>query len=276
MKRIMTMVAIIFALALPTRLLAAGDISYCGSISIGSGILEAGAVNAFEKKTGIKFSKIDNSGSGKGIKALKEGNATLAGLGRSIKPEEKKDKLSATTIGYDAIAVFVHKNNPIKNISKEQLKGVYTRKITNWKDVGGKSAVIAATTEKLSGEKRGAVEMFQKMILDGAEYGTGMKEFDSPKDQLVDLAKNDNGICTVSLGLLSTLDADTRSKIKTISVQNFAPDSKNIQSGSYPISVPLQLVTAGLPKDAEKEFIKYILSAEGQAIVGKNFVPVRK
>jgi phosphate transport system substrate-binding protein len=276
MKNLFTAVTLALTLVIPAQLLAAGEISYSGSISIGTGILEAGAAKAFEKKTGIKFTKIDNSGSGKGIKALQEGKVTLAGLGRPIKPEEKREKLSAVTIGYDAIAVFVNKSNPVKNLSKEQLKGIFTVKVTSWKEVGGKNVPIGATTETLSGERRGAVEMVQKLILNGADYGKGMKEFDSPRDQLIDLAKNENGICTVSLGILSSLDADTRSKIKTISVQDNAPTSQNIQSSSYPISVPLQLVTKGLAKEEEKEFIKFILSPEGQAIVGNNFVPVRK
>jgi len=276
MKRLFTTLTLAFTLGMPAQLLAAGEISYAGSISIGTGILEAGAAKAFEKKTGIRFTKIDNAGSGKGIKELQAGKVTLAGLGRPIKPEEKKAKLSAVTIGYDAIAVFVHKSNPLKNISKEQLKGILTNKVTSWKELGGKNAPIAASTEKLSGEKRGAVEMVQKLILNGADYGKAMKEFGSPRDQLIDLARNENGICTVSLGILSSLDAGTRSKIKTLFVQDYPPTSQNIQSGSYAISVPLQLVTRGLAKDEGKEFIKFILSAEGQAIVGKNFVSVRK
>lgn len=268
------LVSLLFVI--PQTVKAADEISYAGSISIGAGIIEAGAAKSFEQKSGIKFKTIDNSGSGKGIQALLAEKATLAGLGRPIKPEEKKQNLSATTIGYDAIAVFVHKNNPVKNLSKEQLKGIFTGKITNWKQVGGGNAPIAPSTENLTGALRGAVEMVQKMVLDGAQYGKGFKQLESPVKQLADLSLSENGICTVSLGLLPTVTPEVRGKIKKILVDNIPADDKNIQSGAYLVSVPLQLVTKGLPKGSEKEFIKFILSGEGQTIVEKNYVAVRR
>jgi phosphate transport system substrate-binding protein len=95
----------------------AADISYSGSSTIGTSILKVGAVAAFKTKTGISFSKLDEPGSGKGVKALLDGQVSLAGASRPLKPEEKKEKLIGTTIGYDAIAVFVHVDNPITNLS---------------------------------------------------------------------------------------------------------------------------------------------------------------
>ncbi|WP_054696526.1 substrate-binding domain-containing protein [Geotalea toluenoxydans] len=132
---------------LPT--LALADITYSGSSTIGTGILKAGAADAFANKTGKKLASIEIPGSGKGVKALIEGKVMVAGASRPLKPEEKKEKLSSTTIGYDAVTVFVHKNNPIKNLSKEQLKGIFTGKIKNWKEVGGKNAPIVPNTEIL-------------------------------------------------------------------------------------------------------------------------------
>ena len=77
---------------------------------------------AFEKKSGKKFKSVEIPGSGKGIDALMAGKVELAGASRPLKAEEKKAGLAAATIGYDAIAVFVHKSNPVKNLTKEQLK----------------------------------------------------------------------------------------------------------------------------------------------------------
>jgi phosphate transport system substrate-binding protein len=255
--------------------LALADISYIGSSTIGTGILkEGGAAAAFEKKTGKKFSSIDIPGSGKGVQALIDGKTELAGASRPLKPEEKKAGLSATTIGYDAIAVFVHKSNPVKNLTKEQLKGIFTGKITNWKEVGGKNAPIVPNTEIIAG-KRATIEMFQEHVMDGAKYGK-FKEVDLPRDQIVELTKQENGICGVSLGLLASLSAAEKAKVKAISVAGSEPSDKNVQSGAYIISRPLLLVTKGLAKGEVKEFISYILTSEGQAIVTNNFVPVRK
>lgn len=257
---------------LPT--LALADITYSGSSTIGTGILNAGAADAFARKTGNKLSSIEIPGSGKGVKALIEGKVMVAGASRPLKPEEKKEKLSSTTIGYDAVTVFVHKNNPVKNLSKEQLKGIFTGKIKNWKEVGGKNAPIAPNTEILDG-KRATIEMFQEHVLDGAPHAK-FKQIDLPRDQIIEVAKDENGICSVSLGLYATLPGDIKGKVKPISVNNTAPDDKNVRSGAYLISRPLNLVTKGVAKGEVKEFISFMLSSEGQAIVGKNFVPVRK
>lgn len=264
----------LFATLMTLPQIALGELSYSGSSTIGTGVLNSGGVAAFEKKTGKKFKAVDIPGSGKGVQTLIDGKVELAGASRPLKPEEKKAGLSATTIGYDAIAVFVHKSNPVKSLSKEQLKGIFTGKIKNWKEVGGKNAPIVPNTEILTG-KRATIEMFQEHVMDGAAYAK-FKEIDLPRDQIVDLVKNENGICSVSLGLLASLSKEERDKVKAISVNDIQPTEKNVQSGAYLISRPLLLVTKGLPKGDVKEFISFILSPEGQAIVAKNFVPVRK
>lgn len=264
---------ILTLVALPA--LAAEELRYIGSSTIGTGVLQAGAASSFEKKTGIKFATIEQPGSGKGIQALNEGKTPLAGASRPLKPEEKKEKLIGTIIGYDAIAVFVHQGNPVQNLTKEQLKGIFTGQIKNWKEVGGPDAPIAPNTEILTG-KRATVEMFQEMVLDGGAYGKGFKEIDLPRDQIVDLAANPGGVCSVSLGLLAAVPGEVKARVKPISINGVEPTEKNVQSGAYLISRPLLLVTKGLPKGEVKEFINFMLSPEGQAAVAKNFVPVRK
>jgi len=254
---------------------AGDELSYSGSSTIGMSVLDAGAVKAFEQKTGTKFKSIEQPGSGKGLQALLDGKVTLAGASRSLKPEEKAKKLLGTAIGYDAIAVFVHKNNLVKNLTKEQVKGIFTGKIKNWKEVGGKDAAIKPNTE-ITGEKRATMLAFQEMAMDNAAYGAGFKEIDFPRDQIVDVAKNENSICGVSFGLLAAVSGDLRGNVKAVTVNGIAPSDANIQSGAYLISRPLLLVTLGLPKGDVKKFIDFMLSPDGQKIVGQNFVPVKK
>ena len=260
---------------MPQAAMGKDVLSYSGSSTIGMSILEAGAVEAFKAKTGIKFDSIKQPGSGKGIKALIDGKATLGGASRRLKTKEKKARVLGHTIGYDAIAVFVHKSNPVKNLTKAQLKGIFTGKITNWKEVGGKDAPITPNTEIL-GEKRATMLVFQKLAMDNAAYGKGFKEIDYPRDQIIGLAKDKTGICTVSLGLLAAVTPEVRKNVKAIDVNGVKPDDKNIRSGAYLISRPLILATKGLPKGKAKKFIKFILSPEGQTIVAINFVPVRR
>ncbi len=272
-KLLVFMMATLFIL--PQAAMGKDVLSYSGSSTIGMSVLEAGAVEAFEAKTGIPFDSIKQPGSGKGIKALIDGKVTLGGASRRLKTKEKKARVLGHTIGYDAIAVFVHKSNPVKKLTKAQLKGIFTGKITNWKDVGGKNAPITPNTEIL-GEKRATMLVFQQLAMDNAAYGNGFKEIDLPRDQLVALAKDKTGICSVSLGLLFAVSPAVRDSIMAVSVNNVAPTDKNIRSGAYLISRPLTLGTMGLPKGKTKQFIRFMLSPEGQAIVAKYFVPVRR
>jgi phosphate transport system substrate-binding protein len=274
-RKFIAALVVVVVFFLPYVAAGEDEISYSGSSTIGMSVLEAGAVKAFEGKTGIKFKSIEQPGSGKGVKALLEGKVTLAGASRALEAEEKKQKLIGQAIGYDAIALFVHKSNPVKDLTKEQVKGIFTGKIKNWKEVGGKDAPIHPNTE-IAGHQRATMLAFQEMAMDKAPYGKGFKEIDFPRDQIVEVAKDENGICSVSFGLLAAVSPDLRDKVKVVTVNGIEPTDRNIQSGAYLISRPLLLVTAGLPKGNVKKFIDFMLSKEGQEIVNKNFVPVRK
>jgi phosphate transport system substrate-binding protein len=274
MKRILILAAILSFFCTPFAL-ATEELRYIGSSTIGTSVIKAGAADAFAKKSGSRFAAIEEPGSGKGIQALLEGKTSLAGASRPLKEEEKRQKLIGTTIGYDAIAIFVHASNPIANLSKEQLKGIFTGSIKNWKEVGGKDAPITPNTE-IQGDKRATIEMFTELALDGAAHGKGFKEIDLPRDQIVEVAGDPNAICSVSLGLLAAVPADQRAKVKAVSINGLEPNDANVQSGAYLISRPLLLVTRGLPKGEAKEFISFMLSPEGQTVVAKNFVPARR
>lgn len=263
-------------LAAPSLPLAADTLGYSGSSTIGQSILEAaGGRAAFERKSGITFATFEVPGSGKGIEALLAGKVNVAGASRPLKADEKARKVLGTIIGYDAVAVFVHKDNPVKDLSKEQLKDIFTGKVKNWKQVGGKDAPIAVNTE-IQGEKRATMEMFNELVMDKAAYGAGFRQIDLPKDQIIDVARNPNAIGTPSLGLLAAVPADVRGKVKAISVDGIPPSPENIQSGAYLISRPLNLATLGPPAGSAKALVDFMLSAEGQSIVAKDFVPVRK
>ena len=268
-----TLLCTFFVMALSTTA-AWGGLAYNGSSTIGMGYMQAGAASKFTGKTGINVAPILNDGTGKGLKALAEGKASLAGASRPLKPEELAQGMVPTTIGYDAIAVFVNVDNPIFNLTKAQLKGIFTGRIRNWKEVGGKDATIVPNTEILNG-KRATIEMFQEMILDGEKYGNGFKQIDLPRDQIVEVSHEKYGIASVSRGLLIAMTPERRSRVKVIRVDNFNPNPTNVRSGRYPIARSLFMVTLGAPKGETKTFMDYVLSSEGQSIMKNNFVAVK-
>lgn len=273
-KFLLLFIAVCIAVS-PEAVIAGSDLSYSGSSTIGMGILDAGAQKAYEEKTGKKFALVEMPGSGKGLEALLDGRVMMAGVSRDLKKKEKEQNLKGTVIGYDAIAVFVHADNPVQNLSKEQLKGIFTGKIKNWKEVGGNNAPIEPNTE-IAGAKRATMLEFQEMVMDGAPYGEGFKQIDFPKDQIIETAKNKNAVCTVSRGLLMKLSAYMRTKVKVVNVNGAGPTEAEILSHAYIISRPLLLVTLGKPKGEAKGFVDFMLSPEGQNKVRINFVRLKQ
>lgn len=114
------------------------------------------ALEAFKSvKPGIDIS-VEGSGSGNGIKALLDGTCDIANSSREMKPEEKDKgkasgkKIREIAIAYDMIVPVVHPSNKVKNLTKEQLKGIYDGSITNWKQVGGDDMNIVVVSRDSS------------------------------------------------------------------------------------------------------------------------------
>lgn len=246
--------------------IAFAGLTYEGSSTIGENIMPD-ATKAFSAKSGKNFDSIGLLGSGKGFKALMEGKTQIAGLSRALTGDEKRQKPYSQIIGYDAIAVFVNVENPVKDLKKEQIKGIFTGNITNWKDVGGPNKPIVVITEILSGSDRATIKEFKEMALDGEAYGK-TKEIDKPHDCVLAVEKDPWAITHASLSFKEP-------KVKAVSAMGVTPTNTTIQSGEYFLARPLVLATKELPAGDIKAFFDFILSPEGQAIVAKRFVPVK-
>ncbi len=254
------------ALVLASPVPAAAELSYVGSSTIGENIMPA-AVEAFTKKTGIKLLSIGSQGSGKGLDMVVSGAAPLAGVSRSLTFVEKQQRIYYQTIAYDAVAVYVHDSNPVTNLSKAALKGIFTGRIRNWKEVGGKDGPIVAITE-IWGAKRAQMVEFRDQVMDGATYREDRREVDRPPDQVTALLAEPQGITSVST-------AQGRPGIRAVAIDGFPPDERSVRSGAYLLSRPLLLVTPARPDPDARRFVEFMLSAEGQAIVARKYVPVR-
>ncbi|HEX9243796.1 MAG TPA: phosphate ABC transporter substrate-binding protein [Anaeromyxobacter sp.] len=256
-------------------LAGAADVLYGGSSTLADTVLQGGIVQGFQGKTGIKVQLADLSGTGKGLKALAEGKLHVVGAGRTLTPDEKKSGLLGTIVGYDGLAVFVNKANPVKDLSKEQLKDVFTGKVKSWKDLGGKDVKIVTQIEPLA-SKRATVQTVQELILDGAPFVQGIREVESLKEQLAEVSRSEGAICIASIGFLASAPPGVRDAVRTVSLDATPPSDANIRSGAYLLSRPMLLVTKGLAVGDVKSFMEYVLSKEGQVIVEKFFVAVKK
>jgi phosphate transport system substrate-binding protein len=240
-------------------------LTYDGATSISNRILPL-ALPAFEKKSGVTV-KVERSGGGKGLKAMFAGQADVAGLSRALSPEERDKKPSVAIIGYDALGVWVNEQNPVKNLTKQQLRDLFTGKITNWKQLGGKDRPVLACTEHLLSE-RATLEAFRQLALDGAAYGP-VKELEDPSDCLKFAATEPGAVTPATT-------AYAIAGVRPVAIDGTSPESQYVRSSTYPLTRPMLLVTREPPAGALREFIDFMVSPEGQALVAQaGFVAAR-
>ncbi|MDP1808186.1 MAG: phosphate ABC transporter substrate-binding protein [Actinomycetota bacterium] len=266
-------VAVLIVAALAGGFAAAGywasrnEITYTGSSTIGEHIIPEAFI-IFSNKTGTKIGSIEVPGSGKGIKAVIDGKAPLAGSSRPLKPEEEQQGIESQPIGFDALGVFVNNDNPVKNLSKSQVIDIFTGKIKNWREVGGPDKPISVITEIL-GQARATMLEFQELAMDGQPYTKARKEVDRPADQVAELQKNSNGIISVSA-------AFSRPGIRELTIGGISISNKTVNaSGTYPYTRPLVLVTKQNPPSVVQEFLDFMASSRGQEIVNRQFYTVK-
>ena len=183
--------------------------------------------------------------------------------------EENQTTFEYTPIGTEAFVFFVHKDNPITNLTTKQIKDIYSGKITNWKDVGGKNEKIAAFQRN---EGSGSQSMLKRFMGD-------TPIMDAPTEMVNDLMAGiieqvaDYKSKTNSIGFSFRYYVEGIIKnpdIKTISIDGAAPTSENIRNGSYPILTSIYAVTYKENQNGNVDkLLEWILSDEGQYIINE-------
>jgi phosphate transport system substrate-binding protein len=240
-------------------------LSYEGATTIGTNIMPE-AARLFQAQTGVKFSSIGGAGADAGFKAAVEGRATFGGVARELTVDEKARVGGYEVIGFDVMGVFVNAGNPVKSLTRAQLKEIFTGRATNWDQFGGPTHAITVYSEKLSGG-RATVKAFKDMVLGAEPYGP-LKELEDATDCVKDVAADAGGITASSMSFAIA-------GVMALSIDGAAATRGAVQSGAYPLKRPLILVTRDVPAGDAKAFLEFMLSPEAQAIVGRKFVPVK-
>lgn len=234
-------------------------------------IAQSAAEKFMESNPGVSIT-VSGGGSGNGIKAIIDGTTNIANSSRFIKDKEVKSAVENGTypvpfaIAMDALIPVVHPSNPVKDLSIEQLRKVYTGEISNWKDLGGDDAKIAVVGRDTSS---GTYEVWDEKVMN--------KERVTPKALVV--ASNGAMVQTVAnnklaLGYIGV--GYVNETIKVLSVEGVAGSVKTVLDGEFPISRYLYMFTKGWPQGDTLKFINFVLSDAGQEIVGKTgYVPLR-
>jgi phosphate transport system substrate-binding protein len=184
---------------------------------------------------------------------------------RDLTPAEQGRGLRAEIVAIDGIAVIINRNNPVSNLSMEQIRGIYTGTITNWSQVGGNNAPIAVVSREAGSGTRGAFEEiigFQGRLLAGANESTSTGAIKAGINQ------NPNAIGYISLGSVD----DT---IKAISVGGVTPETVNVQRGTYRVARPFIILTGRNVHPETAAFVEWMFSPAGQNVVRRNWITVR-
>lgn len=243
--------------ALPDEKASLASVSLDGSTSMEKVIGILG--ESFQKDTGIAFT-YNPTGSGSGIKAVSEGRCDIGLASRNLKDEEKASGLTETVIAHDGIAMIVNPDNPIRNLSITDIVGIYTGKITNWSQVGGKDEKIVVIGREAGSGTRDGFESITK-TKNACKY---RQELTSTGDVITTVAQNPNAIGYASA-------ASIKNSVKALTVDGVAVNEENIQNGKYTIQRPFVLVTKKAVKlsDAAKKFFDYATSRTSHDLISK-------
>lgn len=251
----------------------------CGSSSKGPKISVVGSTTVAEpmeqlaekyKETMVDANiEVQGNGSSAGIKAVADGTANMGMSSRELSQDEKALGLTETVIAHDGIAVVVNTTNEVTDLTKEQIKGIYEGKITNWSEVGGKDAPIIVVTREAGSGTRGAFEELLGLltsdkastIIDTALVGEGTGSI------MATVASKENAIGYISLGYMDET-------VKPVSVEGVMPSAETVLAGDYTISRPLLLLTSSNISADAKAFLDYIVGSEGQSVIAEKYIPI--
>ncbi len=249
----------------------AGDKIVCeGSSTVGP-IAKAFAEYYMTKNAKVTVT-VSESGSGNGAKALVAGTCDVADMSRNIKDKEFKAAAEKGiqpcphVVALDGIAIVVHKSNPVKNLSLEQLRDIYLGKITNWSKVGGPNKNIVVVTRDTNS---GTFETFEKLVMKKAKIVDKAEVVGSNGQAKSRVTSTSAAIGFVGIGYIDGL--------KPLTINGVEVSADTIRSGAYPIARPLFMYTNGYPKLGTHlhKFVSLFLSEDGQEIVEEiGFVPV--
>ncbi len=227
---------------------------------------------------------VTGGGSGTGIAALINGTVDIANASRQMKEKEyeaaKANGIEAVefTVAIDALAIVVNLENPVSELSIDQLADIYTGRITNWQEVGGNDAPIVLLSRETNS---GTHVYFLEEVVRGGDKEN--KDIFAPQTLLMpssvgitsEVRRNPNAIGYDGLGYVDTSHEKTIAVAKDADSPFVLPTVASGADGSYPISRDLYMYIAGQPTGAIADYMAWVMGPEGQRIVAElGFVPL--
>lgn len=221
--------------------------------------------------------QVSGGGSGTGIAALLNGTTEIANASRPMKEEEKeqiRQKFGVEPVEYavakDGITVYVHPDNPVEELTLEELRGIFDGSITNWSEVGGPDRGIVLYGRENSS---GTYDYFKEQVLDKGDFATNTSSLPGTAAVVNAVGKDPEGIGYGGAAYSSGVKVV---KLAGEDGEALDPSLENVTSGRYPLSRDLYFYLVEEPTGAIREYIDWILSDEGQKYTSEmEYFPVR-
>ena len=230
-------------------------VTISGSTSVGP--LAEKLAMKYEEENDVKI-EVNQIGSSAGITNAINGVSQIGMSSRDLKQEEKDSNLQELIIAYDGIVVVAHPSNPVKDLTMEQVKQIFTGEVTNWKEVGGEDMEIVVVSRE---DGSGSRDAFQEIV--GYESGQLIKN-------AIVASGNGNIKTTVAMnkhaiGFISFEYVDE--SVSTMDINGVQAKAENVLAGQYELSRPFLFVHKEDVPESAKQFMEFILTPEGQKIV---------
>jgi len=242
---------------------AAGKITLDGSTTVGP-IAKAFA-SYYKKKTGVEVT-VSESGSGNGAKSLINGTCDIANMSRAMKSNEVAAAKSKGVnpvehvVALDGIAIIVHPGNRVSNLTRAQIRDIYSGKVNNWSAVGGPNASIVMIQRE---SNSGTQDSFKSLVM-----GKGLPVSKRAETQASNgavksrVASTPSAVGFVGLGYVD-------SSVKALAVDGVKPSVATVKDSSYPVARPLFMYTNGQPKGNVAEFINLNKTPDGKKMISE-------
>lgn len=255
-RTFLSVIAVTACLTLTGTARSGSLIRYEGSPAIGKFIDIANSV--YGKSTFLSNVMSKNKG---GEECILKGTCDIGGV-TNIDPGIKRKGVRATLIGRDGVVVIINRKNPVDKLSIDQLRAIFSGKVSNWKELGGPDLpILPLITSSISGTH----ELFSNIVMKGAEFKARTMEPD-PTIALY-VSRNQGAIGFTSFFLLKGL--------KGVTAVRPNGEEPSVSNPGYPLSRPLYLLTKDPPPKDVKDFLDWTLSRKGQGYLETYFAGVK-
>jgi len=222
--------------------------------------------------------QVTGGGSGTGIAALINGSTDIAQASRTMRDEEKAQAfeergapVQEVPVALDALAVYIHNDNPVRALTIDQISAIFRGEITNWSEVGGADREVVLYGRENSS---GTYAFFREHVMDDADFAPAYQALPGTAAVINAVAQDPSGVGYGGIGYVSG--------VSTLSIRPGAgdepiePTMANVLNNTYPLSRSLYFYTIGPPEGLMAEFIDWVLEPEGQDIVTEvGYYPLR-